>query len=185
MHTPRSTLPLAGAPPSNATFFCDRSARWCYSVLQAPQSQSGARSACQAASGDLVRYDSADRQLAVESYFTRCAEQSIRLEANPASAVAPGAACSGFSGSARLQRSGAHPPALAVVLCRAGVLGRGAYWIGVARSPGVPYRQVDGAPLQQGASEAPYAHWHWAHPRAAAAAVADCVAAQGAFAYDK
>jgi hypothetical protein len=68
---------------------------------------------------------------------------------------------------------------------RAGVLGRGAYWIGVMRLPGVPFRQVDGMPLQQGASETPYAHWHWAHPRAATVAEADCVAAQGVFAYDK
>jgi hypothetical protein len=65
------------------------------------------------------------------------------------------------------------------------VLGRGAYWLGVQRWPGVPYRQVDGMPLQQGASEAPYAHWHWGQAQAAAAAGADCVAAQLGFAYDR
>jgi hypothetical protein len=68
--TTATCSPPAGAPPSNATFFCDGTSTSCFSESPNRASWTNARAACQAQGGDLVKYDTAQKQRAVESYFS-------------------------------------------------------------------------------------------------------------------
>ncbi len=60
-----------GAPPSNATFFCEPSSGLCYAYLSRQASWERQRAACRVLGGDLVKWDSPDKQLAAEAYFQR------------------------------------------------------------------------------------------------------------------
>jgi hypothetical protein len=56
----------AGAPPANATFFCEPASNLCYSYLTRPATWVRSRDACRALGGDLAKWDAPDKQLAAE-----------------------------------------------------------------------------------------------------------------------
>lgn len=64
-------MPRAGAPTSNATFTCDIRAGLCYSVSArlATATFYNARAACSSVGGDLVMYNTPEKQWFVESYL--------------------------------------------------------------------------------------------------------------------
>jgi hypothetical protein len=57
---------LAGAPPSNATFFCDAASSSCYSLLTPLLSQTAAKARCAQMSGQLASWDHAAKQMEAE-----------------------------------------------------------------------------------------------------------------------
>jgi hypothetical protein len=61
----------AGAPPSNATFTCDVRAGLCFfvSARSVTATYFNARAACTTLGGDLVMYNTAEKQSFVESYL--------------------------------------------------------------------------------------------------------------------
>jgi hypothetical protein len=65
--SPRCTPP--GAPPANATLFCEPTSNLCFTYNSGSHNFSSSRAACVALGGDLVLYDSVDKQLRVENYF--------------------------------------------------------------------------------------------------------------------
>jgi hypothetical protein len=62
---------LTGAPPANATLFCEPASNQCFTYNAASHNFSASRAACLALGGDLVLYDNADKQLRVETYFEK------------------------------------------------------------------------------------------------------------------
>ncbi len=59
----------AGAPPSNATFFCSPETSRCYQLISKAAAHTGAEAACVARGGHLVSYGSLREQLLVERYM--------------------------------------------------------------------------------------------------------------------
>ncbi len=66
-------MPPAGAPPPNATFFCEPSSNTCFFYNAALANFTSARAFCQgiAPGGDLARWNQPDKQLAAELFFER------------------------------------------------------------------------------------------------------------------
>jgi hypothetical protein len=56
----------AGAPPSNATFFCDSTSSFCYSLLTPLLSQPAAKARCVQMSGQLAAWTDAVKQMEAE-----------------------------------------------------------------------------------------------------------------------
>ncbi len=68
---PTPPLQPSCAPRTSASFYCDAQFGMCYNYTGTAAFFSTAREACQAQGGDLVKLDSADKQLRVEKYFKR------------------------------------------------------------------------------------------------------------------
>jgi hypothetical protein len=66
---PPACCPPAGAPAANGTLFCD--ATGCFTFNSRPSSFNQARTACQAAGGELYMPVSGSQQQSVEMYFRR------------------------------------------------------------------------------------------------------------------
>jgi hypothetical protein len=62
-----ASLAPAGAPPANATFFCDAGA--CYSYISKQLTSDHGKKLCGAMGGTQVQYNSLDEQQTVEGYF--------------------------------------------------------------------------------------------------------------------
>jgi hypothetical protein len=58
----------AGAPAPNATFFCDNSATFCYSLRVTAANYSTATNMCNSANGTLVEFDTAAGQVRVYKF---------------------------------------------------------------------------------------------------------------------
>jgi hypothetical protein len=59
----------AGAPPANASFFCDAGSQQCYMYVQEPLAQANASAYCARHGGNLVTYRTAAKQVLIENYF--------------------------------------------------------------------------------------------------------------------
>lgn len=68
---PTPPLPPSCAPRTSATFYCDAVLGMCYNYTTSAAGFNAAWAACQAQNGELVRYDSGDKQLRVEGFFRR------------------------------------------------------------------------------------------------------------------
>jgi hypothetical protein len=74
--------PPAGGPGANATFFCDGTSTFCYSLITAAISQPDAKARCNRMGGQLAAWADGVRQLDVE----RCVSSSRQQAAAAAAA---------------------------------------------------------------------------------------------------
>ncbi len=141
-----------------------------------------ARSACNVLGGDLVMYNSEEKQAFVEGYFAsqgnlpKVSDTLPSLSSSRAGthgraawgAAVAGARCrSGERGGRLLGRGGALRPLRVPDDCPPPLPPAPLqyYWQGIMRSkPGVPYTFVSGDVVGQTVSNNPYAHWSWNQP---------------------
>jgi hypothetical protein len=93
-------------------------------------------------------------------------------------------ACQAMGGEVVAYRSAAKQLRVERYFAAAGTLTPFYYWLGMSRAGlGSPYTYLDGAQPPQLATNEPYAHWSWYHPKAANTSGYDCVLAYSSYRY--